>query len=273
MSEKTIIMKFDDEEQQKVYNGILHDSFFALDVWDGEVKKALSERLDAVNKLFSDSPEDYELYSLLAVGGIYAVELKEESAEKIRNMLFDLWREACLAVCGEDSVNELKNMVRAIIAKNVVYAAKSSVNINVSYDGSGDIKYTYSTIDIKDAAGNTILLPGWRLVDQEYLHRWILLHYQLNESQILHSEEDEDVQEQPYIERCDMDISELLCDMEADEFENPEEEIEPGESFDVTYEDTLPSIACRIPEAEDIFFVRSYRPRQLNDLRHSVTMY
>lgn len=80
MPEKTF-----NDEQRKVYNGILHDRFFALDAWDGEVKKALSERLDAVKKLFSNSPKDYELYSLLAVGGIYAVELKEESAEKIRN--------------------------------------------------------------------------------------------------------------------------------------------------------------------------------------------
>lgn len=65
--------------------------------------------------------------------------------------------------------------------------------------------------------------------------------------------EEDDMQERPYIERCDMDISELLRDSEANEFENPQKETDPGESFGVTYEDTLPIVSCWIPEAKTCF--------------------
>ena len=96
----------DPKEREKYLNGILYDKFFSFDSWEGSLKEALSEHLSYVKNLFPDSPEQYKIYSLLALGSIYSIDRDEESARKHREMLFELWRKDFQVVCGEDAAEE-----------------------------------------------------------------------------------------------------------------------------------------------------------------------
>lgn len=280
----------DPKEREIIYNGILYDRFFAFDAYEGELKDALSERLNDVKKLFADSPKDYRIYSVLAVSSIYAIEKDEKTAEEHRSMLLDLWRKEYQAVCGgsdtEDEEDDsedgdyhaiaYESAVRAIIQKTIVSPAKCSVNIDVSCDESGKVSYTFSSnsLNIRDAADNNILLPAWQLVDADYLKRWIILHDKIDESKIMSDGEVEaDSPAEPYFERVDMDISDILQGFDADEFENPDEDIKPGESYDFSCEGTLPSLSFWMPDAGDTFAVRYYRPCQLHDIWYKTKWY
>ena len=263
----------DAEEREKYLNSILYEKFFSFDSWEGHLKDALTERLGYVKILFSDLPEQYTLYSLLALGSIYSINSDEENAKKHREMLFDLWLKDFQVVCGgdaldEDDVDQWKSTARMMVEKNVVCLAKCSVNIDVSCDEDSKVSYTYSSINIQNADGSTVLLPAWQLVDFDYFNRWIILHRHMDESKLTAEDADyiADMASVQYIERIDMDISDLLQDSEASEFEDSETEIEPGVIGFSTYEDFLPSDAFWMPDAGDIFGVRYYPPRMLQEL-------
>ena len=98
----------DSKKQENIISCILHDKFFSIDAGQSELKSALSEHLNRVKTLFSDSPDKFKIFSLLAVGGIYAVEKDMEGAAKHREMLLDIWRNECRAACGNDAVEELE---------------------------------------------------------------------------------------------------------------------------------------------------------------------
>ena len=259
----------DPKEREKYFNSILYEKYFSFDSWADNLKDALSEHLGYVKTLFPDSPDQYQLYSLLVLGSIYSIDRDEESARKHREMLFDHWCKDCRSVCGEDVVEAWKSTARMMVQKNVVCPAKRSVNIDVSCDKEGKVSYTYRSIDIQNASGNTILLPAWQLVDSDYLRRWRILHNHLDERKLQDEGGDDaaDMSAIPYIERIDMDISDILQDSDASNFEDSEEEIKPGESFDATYENVLPSDALWMPDAGDIFGVRYYQLCSLEALR------
>lgn len=267
----------DSKEQENTISCILHDKFFSIDAGQSELKSALSEHLNRVKSLFSNSPDKYKLFSLLAVGGIYAVEKDMESAAKHREMLLDIWRNECRAICGNDAVEELERTAQAMIQKNVVYAAKITLRVDVSCNQDGNATYTYgsSALDIKDTADNMIMVPGWNLVDRTYMQRWMMLHFNLSESYFEHNGEDLDasIPDVPYIERYDMDISDVLQGVDAQEFELSEDAIEPGENFDVTFEGTLPSVAFWLSDIGDAFSARSYKPFTMDDIWYSLMQY
>ena len=280
----------DPKEREKSINSILYDKFFALDAYEGDLKTALTERLNDVKKLFGDSPKDYGVYSMLAVSSIYAIEKDEKTAQEHRSMLLDLWRKDYQAVCGgsdsedgeDDSededfpTNDYEYDVRAILEKTIVSPAKCSVSVDVSYDESGKVSYTYSSNspDIRDAADNIILLPAWRIVDADYWRRWIILHDKIEESKMIRGEEDEtDGPAEPFFERVDMDLSDLLQGFDADEFESSDEDIKPGESYDFSCESMLPGFSFWMPDAGDIFAVRYYRPYPLRYFWYKIKGY
>ena len=204
-----------------------------------ELKDILSERLELVKEFFSGTLEEYTAFFLCAAAGVYSLSPEEKSAQECREALYALWLEEYRAFRGACKGKDpgLEDVARKIVEKNMIFVSKPSVTIEVSCDPSGNVSQKYTRVDLLDAAGKRILLPKWTLVDQAQQAGGIkeadstALAVAAGSRYTILQEES--------------DISDILEGCDVTELELPEEEMSPGERYDFTIHDFLPSGSLR----------------------------
>lgn len=80
----------------------------------------LRRKLAVVKRQYGKSPADYERYSVLAVTGLYGVDILEDNAAVCRQNLFDIWDKA-YTIAAKNQVNaRCREVVRFILSKNII---------------------------------------------------------------------------------------------------------------------------------------------------------
>lgn len=58
------------------------------------LQEMLKRKLETVRLKYSNSPHDFEFYSIIALSSLYGVELLEDNAQICRDKLFNIWKQA-----------------------------------------------------------------------------------------------------------------------------------------------------------------------------------
>ncbi|MGN1100328.1 MAG: hypothetical protein ACI4S9_08260 [Christensenellales bacterium] len=80
----------------------------------------LTRKLATVKKTYRSNPYDYERYAVLAITGIYGVDIMQDNVEECRERLFGLWDKEYKAVCKKVTNDETREAVRYILSKNIL---------------------------------------------------------------------------------------------------------------------------------------------------------
>jgi len=112
--------------------------------------EVLKRKLNVVKSRYGKNPDDYELYSVIAITSIYGVELLEDNTIECRNRLFDIWDKLYSSVCGSFANNECRESARFILKKNIL---------------NGD------ALSLKQSNGEPIIFAEWSSVNGTLLKR------------------------------------------------------------------------------------------------------
>lgn len=80
----------------------------------------LSRKLAVLKKKYKKSYEEYEKFSVVAVGSIYGVELLQDNAERCRERLFSIWDKEYTKVCKNNCTDEFRNVIKYLFKKNIL---------------------------------------------------------------------------------------------------------------------------------------------------------
>ena len=80
----------------------------------------LTRKLQAVKKKYGKSVTDYEKNSLLAVSGIYGVDILYDNVLACRKRMFDIWNDEYSRVCKGAEDEQMRNVIKFILQRNIV---------------------------------------------------------------------------------------------------------------------------------------------------------
>ena len=80
----------------------------------------LTRKLQAVKKKYGKSVTDYEKNSLLAVSGIYGVDILYDNVLACRKRMFDIWNDEYSRVCKGAEDEQMRNAIKFILQRNIV---------------------------------------------------------------------------------------------------------------------------------------------------------
>ncbi len=80
----------------------------------------LRRKMAAVKARYGKSAADYEKYAVMAVTGIYGVDLLQDNVEECRKRLFAIWDEEYTANCRRECREECREAVRFILERNIL---------------------------------------------------------------------------------------------------------------------------------------------------------
>ena len=81
----------------------------------------LKRKLNVLKKNYKKSQNDFEKYSVIAVGSIYGVELLSDNAKTCRQRLFKIWEEEYENLYKDDCDSDFKKVIAFILEKNILY--------------------------------------------------------------------------------------------------------------------------------------------------------
>ena len=80
----------------------------------------LTRKLQVVKKKYGKSITDYEKNSLLAVSGIYGVDILYDNVLACRKRMFDIWNDEYSRVCKGAEDEQMRNAIKFILQRNIV---------------------------------------------------------------------------------------------------------------------------------------------------------
>ena len=80
----------------------------------------LTRKLQVVKKKYGKSVTDYERNSLLAVSGIYGVDILYDNVLACRKRMFDIWNDEYSRVCKGAEDEQMRNAIKFILQRNIV---------------------------------------------------------------------------------------------------------------------------------------------------------
>ena len=80
----------------------------------------LRRKLAVVEARYKKSAADYEKYAVLAMTGLYGVDILQDNVEECRKRLFAIWDEAYTARCKKECREEVRGAVRFILERNIL---------------------------------------------------------------------------------------------------------------------------------------------------------
>lgn len=80
----------------------------------------LSRKLEVLKKQYKKSSDEYEKFSVIAIGSLYGVELLQDNAERCRQRLFEIWNKEYTSVCKDDCSDEFRDVIKYLFNKNIL---------------------------------------------------------------------------------------------------------------------------------------------------------
>ena len=80
----------------------------------------LTRKLQVVKKKYGKGVTDYEKNSLLAVSGIYGVDILYDNVLACRKRMFDIWNDEYSRVCKGAEDEQMRNAIKFILQRNIV---------------------------------------------------------------------------------------------------------------------------------------------------------
>lgn len=80
----------------------------------------LRRRLASVRRQYGNRPSDFEKYSVLAVSGLYGIDIQDDNVEECRTRLFRRWAWQYKAVCGKRCDSRVSDGVEQILTTNII---------------------------------------------------------------------------------------------------------------------------------------------------------
>lgn len=85
------------------------------------LSEILKRKLVIVEKRYKKSQNEFELYSLLAVGSIYGVEILQDNVETCRERLFLIFNKKYSSIYKNKSKDSLRIAIRFILERNILW--------------------------------------------------------------------------------------------------------------------------------------------------------
>ena len=99
----------------------IDSSFLEPACGDGNfLAEILTRKLQVVKKKYGKSVTDYEKNSLLAVSGIYGVDILYDNVLACRKRMFDIWNDEYSRVCKGAEDEQMRNAIKFILQRNIV---------------------------------------------------------------------------------------------------------------------------------------------------------
>ena len=80
----------------------------------------LTRKLEVVKRKYKKSTLDYEKNAVLAISGVYGVDIMQDNVLACRDRLFKIWDKEYKAVCKKDCNDQTREAVKFILSKNIV---------------------------------------------------------------------------------------------------------------------------------------------------------
>lgn len=116
----------------------------------------LSRKLETVKKKYKKSPYEYEQNSVLAITGIYGIDIMMDNVLACRERMFGIWNKEYTSNCKNDANDETREAVKYILSKNIVLGNALSM---MCVDENGE------------DTDEPIIFPEWALVSGANLKR------------------------------------------------------------------------------------------------------
>ena len=116
----------------------------------------LSRKLETVKKKYKKSPYEYEQNSVLAITGIYGIDIMMDNVLACRERMFGIWNKEYTSNCKNDANDETREAVKYILSKNIVLGNALSM---MCVDESGE------------DTDEPIIFPEWAFVSGANLKR------------------------------------------------------------------------------------------------------
>ncbi|GBU21290.1 hypothetical protein R80B4_01179 [Fibrobacteres bacterium R8-0-B4] len=110
----------------------------------------LRRKLAAVKSRYGRNPADYERYAVIAVTGIYGVDLLQDNIEECRNRMFGIFDSEYSTSCKKEANNETREAVKHILKHNIL---------------CGD------ALTMKTATGDPIVFAEWAAINDGLMKR------------------------------------------------------------------------------------------------------
>lgn len=110
----------------------------------------LKRKLAIVKSEYSANPPDYEKYAVIAVTGIYGVDLLQDNVVECRKRMFEIFDKEYSKYCKKEANDECREAVQFILKRNIL---------------CGD------ALTLKDDNGEPIVFSEWSLVSNNMIKR------------------------------------------------------------------------------------------------------
>ena len=110
----------------------------------------LRRKLAVVKSRYGRNPADYERYAVVAVTGIYGVDLLQDNIEECRDRMFRIFDSEYSDSCKKEANDETREAVRHILKHNIL---------------CGD------ALTMKTATGEPIVFAEWAAIDERLMKR------------------------------------------------------------------------------------------------------
>lgn len=110
----------------------------------------LKRKLESVQSKYSSNPPDYEKYAVVAVTGIYGVDILQDNVIECRKRMFEIFNREYSRACGNNPDSDCCDAVRFILKRNIL---------------CGD------ALTLKDEEGEPIVFSEWSIVSGTMMKR------------------------------------------------------------------------------------------------------
>lgn len=87
------------------------------------LEEILRRKLKIVRKMYRKDPYYFELYSFVAVSGLYGIDILEDNVKECRKRLFGVWKRSyasSMKALGKEEDERVKNAVSYVFEKNIL---------------------------------------------------------------------------------------------------------------------------------------------------------
>jgi len=85
------------------------------------LSEILKRKLEVVEKRYKKSQKEFELYSLLAAGSIYGVEILYDNIEACRNRLFEVFDKKYTSIFHKKAKDNFRKTIRFVLERNILW--------------------------------------------------------------------------------------------------------------------------------------------------------
>lgn len=108
----------------------------------------LKRKLAVVKSRYSSNPSDYEKYAVVAVIGIYGVDILQDNVDECRQRMFEIFDTEYSKNCKKETSDECRDAVRSLLKHNIL---------------CGD------ALTLKTESGEPIVFAEWALVSDSMI--------------------------------------------------------------------------------------------------------